>query len=113
MLQEENSPNLQEAFHKLEANLQMEEKKTIEAVIEFINTLVLQLSKNPKEFVDIYNKIVAHLILNAPTLSLEEQLPGHTVVEASNNIVKFSRANITEGEGRSIELTNSSKPLPK
>jgi hypothetical protein len=72
----------------------MEEKEAIEAFIKFMNTFVLQLSKDPKNFIDLYNKILAYLIVNAPdlTLSPEEQLPSHEVLP-NDNLVQFPSNN--------------------
>jgi hypothetical protein len=51
----------------------------------------LQLSENPKNFIDLYNKILAYLIVNAPdlTLSLEEATPSDQV--KNSNVVPIPR----------------------
>jgi hypothetical protein len=64
------------------------------SLIQFINKAIL-LSTNDKEaFLRAYEMLIAYLIVNAPEQEkiTAEAIPGHTVVEASNNIVQFSRA---------------------
>ena len=110
-MSQENSPeHLDGAFDKLKTSLPMEEKEAIEAFIKFMNTFVLQLSKDPKNFIDLYNKILAYLIVNAPEQEkiTAEAIPGNTVAGA-NNIVQFSRAtpanNIVHGRKKLTSTT--------
>jgi hypothetical protein len=109
MSQEEKISNpLEGTFSQIRKSLSKNEDIT-DPLIELIIRTILASTNSEEEFNILVNEVVVKLIVNAAerAQSNEEAIPGNTVVGASNNIVKFSRANIPAGEVRSLEPTKS------